>query len=198
MLLHLVRHAHYAQFDQALGGREPHALSPAGQAQAAALAGRFARRPVASVTSSPVRRALETAALIAARLGLPAEPDNAFNEIDYAGWTGRRFADLDGDPAWRAWNAFRSTAGVPGGETMLQVQARAIGGVTRIAAQAGPEAVIVTHADVIKAILAHFLGAPLDLIHRLEIAPASISQAILTPQDARVIAVNCLAWDALD
>lgn len=198
MLLHLVRHAHYAQFDQALGGREPHALSPAGQGEAAALADRFARRPIASITSSPVRRALETAAPIAAGLGLPVEPNDAFNEIDYAGWTGRRFADLEGDPAWPAWNAFRSTAGVPGGETMLQVQTRAIRGVTRIAAQAGREAVIVTHADVIKAILAHFLGAPLDLIHRLEVAPASISQVALTPQDAQVIAVNRLACGTPD
>jgi probable phosphoglycerate mutase len=191
VLLHLVRHAHYALLNEAFGGREPHALSPEGEAQAAALADALAHRPIAAVISSPVRRALETAAPLAHRLGLPVQSDDSFNEIEFARWTGRRFADLHGDPAWEAWNSFRGTAGIPDGETMLQVQARAIAGVTRIAAaQAGSEAVIITHADIIKAILAHFLGAPLDLMRRLDIAPASLSQVEIWPQDARVSAVN--------
>ena len=191
MKLHLVRHGHYPLLNQALGGRAPHALSPLGQAQAAALARVFAQRPIAAVIASPVTRAMQTAAPIADRLGLPVEPDECFSEIEFAGWTGKGFAELAPDPAWQAWNTFRCTAGIPGGETILQVQARAIAGILAVSGSgSGLEAIIVTHADVIKVILAHFMGASLDLIRRMEIAPASISQVELWPNDARITAVN--------
>jgi probable phosphoglycerate mutase len=86
---------------------------------------------------------------------------------------------------------FRSTAAVPGGETMLAVQARAVAAVLRLAA-AWPEreVVVVSHADVIKAVLAHVLGMPLDLLRRIEVAPGSMSLVALHGDDARVIGMN--------
>lgn len=92
---------------------------------------------------------------------------------------------------WHAWNTFRGTAGVPGGETMASVQLRALTGLLRLAAvHTAGELVIVSHADVIKVMLMHFLGAPLDLMQRLEIAPASISRIALHADHAHVLAVN--------
>lgn len=190
-LFHLIRHGAYPLLDHALGGRADHALSDLGRAQAHAVADRLGARPIAAVVSSPVRRARETAAPLAARLGLDVEADAAFSEIDFGPWSGRTFADLSGDPAWRAWNVFRGTAAPPGGEGVLQVQARAIAGLTRLAARyPDAEVAIVSHADVIKAVVLHFLGAPTELLRRIEIGPGSVSQVWLGAEDAAVVGVN--------
>jgi broad specificity phosphatase PhoE len=190
-LFHLVRHGAYSLLDQALGGRNPYKLSDEGHIQAGRIAAALSGRPIAATLSSPVQRAMETAEPIAAGLGLTLHIAPDFAEIDFAGWTGAAFTSLHDDPAWHAWNVFRSTAQVPGGEAILGVQTRAVGGLMRIAA-AYPDAevVIVSHADVIKAVLAHFLGAPLDLMRRMEVSPGSISRLLLYAADAKVLAMN--------
>lgn len=134
---------------------------------------------------------METAAPIAARLKLTAIPDDAFAEIDFGAWTGAAFSELRGRPLWARWNGFRSMARPPEGESILAAQARAVTGLARLAS-AGPDAaiVIVSHADVIKAMLAHLLGMPLDLLRRLTIGPASISRVELWEDDARVLELN--------
>lgn len=190
-LFHLVRHGSYALLDHALGGRADHSLSSQGRDEAERIGAWLADREVREVVSSPVRRARETADIVARPLRVPVQTDPAFAEIDFADWTGQQFEDLHDDPAWQAWNRFRGTAGVPGGETMLAVQARAIVGLLRHApCNDNADVVVVSHADVIKAVLAHFMGAPLDLMRRIEIGPGSISQLILHAEDAKILAVN--------
>lgn len=190
-LFHLIRHGAYPLLDQALGGRLDHALSEDGRTQAERIAGELADRPIAAVVSSPVRRAVQTAEPTAKRLGLTVSLDPAFTEIDFAEWSGKRFEDLNSDPKWYAWNTFRSTAAPLCGETMLAVQARALAGLLRLATRhPDAEVAVVSHADVIKAVLGHFLGAPLDLLRRIEIGPGSISKLMLYAGDARVLAVN--------
>jgi probable phosphoglycerate mutase len=192
----LVRHATYALLDNSLGGRAPHPLSEKGRWQAARLADRFADRIIAAVVSSPVERARETAALVAARVDRALEINPDFAEIDFGAWTGARFVDLQTEPAWQAWNSFRSSAGIPGGETMLAVQARAVAGIMRLAQRyPNAELVVVSHADVVKAVLGHFMGVPLDLLRRFEIAPASISQLVLFEADAQVRGINQIPTD---
>ncbi len=164
-------------------------LSNEGRAQAAVLAGTLAARPIRTVLSSPVQRAQETAAAIAARLGLPVLTDAGLDEIDFGAWTGAAFDDLDGQPAWDTWNRFRGFAPTPGGEAMAAAQARALAAVARAAAGGG-EVVLVSHSDVLKAVLAHFLGMPLDLLHRIELAPASRSVLVLFDDGARVDGMN--------
>lgn len=184
----LVRHGSYDLLDVALGGRAAHPLNATGRAEAARLAAALGGQ---AVVASPVRRAQETAQPIAAALGLILETDPAFAEIDFAGWTGATFADLRGASGWHDWNAFRSMAQVPGGEAMLAVQARAVAAIARLAAVwPDGEVVVVSHGDVIKAILAHLLGAPLDLLRRIEVGPGSISRVLLTGDDARVLGIN--------
>jgi broad specificity phosphatase PhoE len=187
----LVRHGSYALLDCGLGGREGYSLSAQGREEAEWVAERLTGYRPSAIVSSPVRRACETAELIALRTGHAVQVDAAFAEIDFAAWTGKRFDDLTGDPAWHAWNNFRSTAGVPGGESMLEVQARAVAGVLRYAAH-NPEGelVLVTHSDVIKAVLVHFLGMSLDMIRRIEISAGSLSELIVYREDARVLAIN--------
>ena len=187
----LVRHGAYPLVNRALGGRGPYPLSDEGRAQAARIAGAFRGRPIAAVVSSPVRRAVETAEPIAAALGLEVVPDPDFTEIDFGAWTGRPFDTLRAEPGWREWNEFRSTARIPGGETILSVQARMVAGLVRLR-DAFPDAelVVVSHADPIKAMLCHFLGMPLDLIRRIEVAPGSVSRIVLHDADAAVLGIN--------
>lgn len=195
-LFHLVRHGSYPLIDQALGGRQDYALSEQGRDEAKRIATILKARCPTAIVSSPAQRARETAELIAQRLNLDVQFDSAFAEIEFADWTGARFQDLRDDPAWQAWNTFRSTAGVPAGETMLAVQARAISGLSRYAvSHPDEELVIVSHSDVIKAGIAHFLGAPLDLMRRMEISPGSISQLMLHRDDAKILTMNLVPKD---
>lgn len=166
-------------------------LSAEGQGQAAHLAAGLARRPIVAVVSSPLQRARETAAPLASLLGLPVTIDAGLDEIDFGEWTGLEFAALEGRADWAAWNRFRSAAACPGGETMLSAQARALAAVLRLAAaHPGGELVLVSHQDVLKSLLAHFLGVPLDLIGRIVLDPAHSSTVTLFAADVRVDGIN--------
>ena len=190
--LHLVRHAAHGLLGTVLAGRMPGvALSAEGAAQADALADVLAARPIRAVLSSPVQRAQETAAPIAARHGLPVQTDAGLDELDFGAWMGLTFDALAADPAWDTWNRCRSLAPTPGGETMLAAQTRALAAVARAqAAVPDGEAVLVGHSDVLKSVLAHLLGSPLDLLHRIELAPASRSVIVLWDGGGRVDGIN--------
>jgi broad specificity phosphatase PhoE len=188
--IHLVRHGEHGLLGQVLAGRVAGvALSAAGAAQAGALAARFGGDGVRAVLTSPVQRARETAAPIAAALGLDVQVEAGLEEIDFGAWAGQRFDALDALPAWHEWNRARGLASTPGGETMLAAQARAVAALMRLRG-AGGVVVAVSHSDIIKAVLAYALGMPLDLLHRLEVAPGSRSILTLGDDFARVEAVN--------
>ena len=191
--IHLVRHATYDLLDQGiLAGRSSGwGLNEAGQAQAAALGGFFAARKPAAIVASPLERAQQTAFCIAAKCNLDVQSAPDLDEIDFGEWTGMSFADLHQHPGWQLYNARRSINTPPRGESMLAVQLRALRAVTRLTQQfPDSEVVAVTHADVIKALIAYALGMPLDMFQRLEIAPASRSPVIIGARFIRVLGVN--------
>ena len=194
MRLLLIRHALCDPVGRAIAGRSPGVgLNAAGRAQAGALAARLAHRPLAAVYASPLARALETAAAVARPHALAPRPAPALVELDFGGWTGRSLDALAAEPGWAPFNTYRSGTRPPGGELALEAQARAVAGVLRLAeAHPDGEACVaaVSHADVIKAVLGHLLGIPLDLQHRLEIAPASVSALALHPWGPRVLAIG--------
>jgi len=189
---HLIRHASYGLLGQALGGRSPgHRLTEQGRRETGVLAEGLVSRPIAIVATSPLERTRETAEAIARRLGIEVVVEPGLIEIDFGEWTGMRFDHLHDKQDWQIFNQFRSTVAPPGGETMLAAQSRALDAVRRLRERSpGQEIVVVSHADIIKALLAHFLGVPLDLFQRLEIAPASRSVLRLFEADVRVDAVN--------
>lgn len=167
------------------------ALSADGVAQAEALAARFAGLAIAAVLSSPVQRARETAGPIARVLGREVTVEAGLDEIDFGAWTGRAFDALEEEPGWQAWNRFRSVAACPGGETMLGAQARAVAAMLRAGESfAGQEVVMVSHQDVLKAMLAHCLGLPLDHLARFRLDPASRSVVTLFADGVRVDGIN--------
>jgi probable phosphoglycerate mutase len=185
--LHLIRHASHDLLGRVLVGRAPVPISAAGEAEAAALAQTMATMELAAVISSPQLRARQTAAAIAGSACV--EP--GLDEIDFGDWTGMRFDALAEDPRWRMFNVCRSRASVQGGETMLTAQARAVEAVLRIAqAHAGHDVALVSHGDIIKAILVHMLGMSLDLMQRIELAPASRSIVVLYDETTVVQAIN--------
>lgn len=190
---HLVRHAAHGLLGRTLVGRMPGVpLNEEGRAQASRLANYFSGRSIAAVVSSPLERAQQTAAPIAGTLGLDVTTDVGLDEIDFGEWTGTTFDALQGMPAWQTWNQFRGTAPTPGGETMLEVLARALRTLARWhRAYPAGELLLVSHQDLLKSLLLHSLGAPLDLIERIELAPASRSIVqIFSDGSMRVEGIN--------
>lgn len=188
----LVRHATHGLLERVLTGRMPQVhLADLGHAQARRLAQHFAGLNLAAIQSSPRERAEETARPIAQASGRPCEIVEALDEIDIGAWTGRSFADLANDPDWQAWNTRRSTARAPGGESMAEAQARLLAHLEATRAR-HPEGrvLLVSHADVIKAGLLHFLGASLDAYASFEIAPASISTLLLGEWGGKIVGLN--------
>jgi probable phosphoglycerate mutase len=188
----LVRHGSTDWVGKALAGRIPGVgLDAAGRIQAQEVAKRLAERAIAAVWSSPLQRAVETAAPLAERLGVPVQTCEAFTEIDFGEWQGKAIADLQPDPHWQRFNTQRGSTVAPGGELMLQVQARVANQFERLRQQHRDETVAVfSHADVIKAALMLYLAMPLDCHGRLEISPASISVLEVADWGPRIVAVN--------
>ena len=188
----LVRHAAHDRVGTILCGRMPGvSLGSIGRSQAEHLAARLANENVASVLTSPLDRARETAEPIAARFGRAPEICEGINEIDFGAWSGLSFDVLAPDPGWASWNSVRSISRPPGGETMLEAQARILRVIER-ARKAHPEraVVLVSHGDVIKAALLYHLGMPIDAYTRFEIDPASISTLRVSDWGSKVLRLN--------
>ncbi|HEX8389738.1 MAG TPA: histidine phosphatase family protein [Sphingomonas sp.] len=188
----LVRHAAHGHLNRILSGRTPGVpLTEDGRAQAARLAARLAERRPTLVQTSPIERAQETAAAVAARPGAALESVEALNEIDFGDWTGRAFDALAGDPEWDRWNAKRATARPPGGEAMGEAQARIVAHCRALARERdGETMVLVSHADMIRAAVCHVLGLDLQAYERFDIDPASATTIVWGDWGARLVALN--------
>ena len=191
LTVHFIRHAATDALGLMLSGRMNAALNARGAAQAKALATRLGDEPIDAVYSSPLDRAQHTAKPIAEVKSLAVETAEPLNEIDMGDWTGARFDDLDHAPEWAFWNAGRSQHRAPNGESMLEVQARVARWLEQAWRSRGDGAVAaISHADVIKAALAHALGLCLDHHARLEVSPASISTFVIGSWGLKVERVN--------
>jgi probable phosphoglycerate mutase len=147
--------------------------------------------PLTAVVASPLERTRQTAEPLARDHGLDVTVAPRFNEIDFGGWTGSAFADIDADPRWRRYNAARSLTPTPGGELMLEVQARALRALLDVRDRHdGGHVAVVSHGDVIRGLLMYLLGMPIDFVHRLDVAPARISIVDLSADAPRVLLVN--------
>jgi ribonuclease H / adenosylcobalamin/alpha-ribazole phosphatase len=187
----LVRHATTAQVGHRLTGRgDGVPLSPEGEREARRLALRLAGTALDEVLTSPRERARATATALAGATRAPLREEPALDEIDFGDWTGRVFADLDGDPAWDAWNGRRGEARVPGGESMAEAAARAAALVTDLAQARSGRIALVSHCDVIRGLVATLLGLPLDNLLRFDVAPASVTRLEAGPGWSRLITLN--------
>jgi ribonuclease H / adenosylcobalamin/alpha-ribazole phosphatase len=188
----LVRHATHVELGRILSGRRRDvALSSDGLEQAAIVADLLGVEPIAAVYSSPRERAYYTAREIADRHEQKVRVADALDEIDFGDWSGRSFDDLVDDPEWRHWNEARATARAPNGETMGEACERAVAALDEMAREHEDGTIaLVSHCDIIRAIIAHHLGLSLDNILRFDVAPASVSRLALGAWGGRVVSVN--------
>ncbi|MFH1474450.1 MAG: MSMEG_4193 family putative phosphomutase [Chloroflexota bacterium] len=176
----LVRHGLTPLTGPVLAGWTPGVhLDERGRAQAAALGERLLAVPLAAVVVSPLERCRETAAAILAGRD-PAPPlhvDEQVGEVRYGSWTGRELRALRKEPLWAVVQGHPSAVVFPDGEGLAAMSARAVAAVRRWNAELGPDATyaLVSHGDVIKAILADALGLHLDAFGRIGVDPCSLS-----------------------
>jgi broad specificity phosphatase PhoE len=172
----LIRHAQTDAVDSGLSGRDAVPLNQVGRAQAERLRRRLAAVNIAAVYSSPVDRALETAAGLAQERGLLVEPRLDLIEVNFGSWTGTSFDRLAQDPAWVRFNRQRGLADVPGGERAPEVQARVVRAIDELRIRHPNQTIaLISHADVIRLAVLFAAGAPVDFIHRFAISPASVT-----------------------
>ena len=162
------------------GIRQDVALSERGHHQAAEAAAALARRrTIDAIVSSPLTRSRETADRVAAALGLPVETDDDLRECDFGEWEGLTFAEVQRQ--WpddlTAWLASIEIA-PPKGESIAEVATRVRRGRDRLIRHHPAETVlVVSHVTPIKQLVCLALGVEPSVVFRMELAPASISEA---------------------
>ncbi len=188
----LARHAVTAQTGPLLSGRAPGIdLSERGREQAEALGKRLADLPVAVVYASPIERTTQTAEAVAQHHGLTVRALPGVIEADYGEWTGGKLSDLAKTDLWKTVQRAPSRARFPGGESLAEMQLRMVSALELVVADhPGELVVVVSHADPIKAAIAHYTGVHLDLFQRIVVSPASVTVFELSAHGAAMLKCN--------
>jgi probable phosphoglycerate mutase len=193
-LILLVRHGATPTTGKILPGRAGGLhLAEKGRAQADVVAGRIAAmdKPPTAVYASPLERTRETAAPIAAALGLRVRTARGLIEADVGEWTEKSLARLYKTKEWPTVQRWPSGFRFPGGESFTEMSARSMTAVLGLVeAHPGETVVAVSHADPIKAIVAAAAGVPLDLMQRLVISPCSVSALLFGGGGPAILCVN--------
>ena len=192
-LLILVRHGQTPTTGKVLPGRAPRLhLAEQGLEQARTAAERLSKlTKVDAIYASPLERTRETAAPIGKALGLPVKADRGLLEADFGDWTGRELKDLMKLPEWGTVQRAPSTFRFPSGESFLEMQTRIVGALDRLRERhPGGVVIAVSHADPIKAAVAHAMGTHLDLFQRIVISPCSVSAIAYHGGGPVVLTVN--------
>ena len=190
----LIRHAHStANAAGVLSGQLPNVhLSKSGQEQAQRLAERLGKLTIAQVQVSPMDRCAETLAPWLAKYGKSVEVILEPNliEVDYGKWSGKKLGTLSRAKLWRKVQGQPSAVTFPDGESLAQMQVRAMKSVHDFFNTDLELTIMVSHGDVIKAIVASSLGMHLDDFQRIVIDPASITILESNGGDIRVTRLN--------
>jgi probable phosphoglycerate mutase len=157
-------------------------LNEEGRHEVKLLAQRLSSLPIRMIVSSPLERCMETAIILAEPSGVQVESSAELGEVRYGKWEGKRLKKLARKKRkWYLVQHFPSRFRFPAGESFVEVQTRAVNTVEKLSHQHGEEFILlVSHADVIKLVLAHYLGMHIDLFQRLAVSPASVSILALT------------------
>ena len=188
----LVRHGVTSHTGHKLSGRMPDVhLTDEGRAQADAVAQGLQNFPIKAVYSSPIDRTMQTARPIAARHGLRVQVRRGLTELEFGRWTNRSFKTLRRTNLWPLVQRWPSGARFPEGESFLEAQQRSVRELESLRTKHPREAICcVSHADVIKLVVAHYLGMHLDMFQRIDIGPASVSALAIGRSGPRVMTVN--------
>jgi probable phosphoglycerate mutase len=155
------------------------------------LAAELAEIPIQAIYTSPLERAVETADPIAIPHQLRPIHEEGLGEMKFGDWEGKTFSDLDRDETWRSFNLIRSMVKPPNGELMIAVQARMIEAADRMRrAHQDTTIALVSHADPLRSLLAHFMGVTLDHLRRIRLDPASVSIVRFNGDWPEVVTLN--------
>ena len=180
----LVRHADHPLAATTLAGRDANAvhLSDFGRQQAAQLADVLADEPIDCLQSSPRLRCIETAEALATEFDLPVMVEPALDEVHFGAWTGVEFAQLEANPKWYAWNVHRARTRPPGGETIAEARIRIFRHMEAISRRYPARTIVmVTHAEIIRAVRLHRAGLSADAWRSVDVPLASISTIDMVP-----------------
>jgi probable phosphoglycerate mutase len=200
-LILLVRHGQTPTTGKVLPGRAAGLhLAEAGNTQAHRVAERIAELPrVDAIYASPLERARETAAPIAKALKQRVKIDKGLLECDFGDWTGAELGKLMKLPEWSTVQKAPSTFRFPNGESFTEMQTRMVTALDNIrAAHPGGTVVCVSHADPIKAAVAHAMGTHLDLFQRIVIGTCSVSAIAYSGHGPIVLTVNSTGGSLAD
>lgn len=191
----LIRHAvnEWVQTGKLAGWTPAVHLNEDGRRQAEALGKRLAGLELTTIYSSPLERTMETAHVIASyqKQAISVQVEEGIGEVRYGQWQGQKLRKLAQKREWYTVQHFPIRMQFPDGETMRGAQARAVDTVEQLY-QHHPKGTValVGHSDVIKMILAHYLGMHLDMFQRIVVAPASISSLALGASRPMIECVN--------
>lgn len=191
----LVRHAENDYIEKHhLAGRIPEVhLNENGRKQANALTELLKNIPIRAIYSSPLERARETIERTAEFHRVPVTVRDELNEVDYGEWQGQSLKSLRKQPLWKTVQQRPSLTEFPNGETFSEAQQRACGWIIDECDRYKPRDIFlcVSHCDLIKLVVAYFIGLPLDQFQRLNVDTASISALHISPKrDANLIFLN--------
>ncbi len=183
--------------DQRVLGQRDVALNATGINQAQAAARALAAVQIGEVLSSPLVRAVQTAEIIAGQFGIEVARDPRLTDFRVGKWEGMGYDDVTRSPEYQRFLADPLSDGIPGGEGLKQIRERSVAAIEQALEDApqGESVAIVTHAGIVRVLLAHYLGSHPANYHRIRVAPGSI--CVLSFADdrqlPRVLAVNWLA-----
>lgn len=180
--------------DDKLLGRRDIPLNQEGKAQAEHLAQALDGIHIAEVISSPLQRALQTADVIGRRFGIETARDNRLIDFHLGAWEGKPASAILDTPEYQQFLSAPMNAAIPGGDNHEDVKRRAVAAIEQALEDnpSGAAIAIITHARVIRLLLAHYMAAPPATYHQIQLGPASLSVLQFSHDShlARVVAVN--------
>jgi probable phosphoglycerate mutase len=164
------------------------------------VATRLAELPrVDAIYASPLERTRETAAPIGKALKQRVHIDKGLLECDFGDWTGKELTALMKLPEWSTVQRAPSIFRFPNGESFTEMQTRIVSALDRIrVAHPGGVVVCVSHADPIKAAVAHAMGTHLDLFQRIVVSTCSVSAIAYSTGGPVVLTVNSTGGSLAD
>lgn len=193
--LYLVRHGQTEwNYQKRVMGRRPIPLNATGVQQAQGIAKDLKDWPIEKIASSSLLRTKETSQIISDALGLSFKVYDGLIEIGVGEWEGNYWDEMGNDPQLKAFETTPSITRPPGGETLTEVQERAVHTIEEILLEEKPSnLLIVSHADTIRAVIAHYIQMDLDQSRRLQIDNASLSIIKTNPNQGRLTLMNFIA-----
>lgn len=191
-IFYLVRHGVTSHTGHRLSGRMPDIhLSDAGLAEAEVAATSLAKVRLKSIYSSPIDRCIETARTIANKHLLPVRTRKDLAEVEYGTWTNKSLKTVARTKLWSSVQKWPAGTRFPEGESFVEIQSRGVAVLEDLRIRHPKDRIcVVSHGDVIRLVMAHYMGIHLDLFQRILVTPASISVLSVTDSGPVVLTLN--------